>query len=283
MSQRAEHITTEVSGSTVSARPMINTRDEPHADGERFRRLHVIVGDSNMSEVATYLKVGTTALVLDMIEDGWFDRDVGLEDGAHALNVIADDLSLRERVRLRNGRTYTALELQLVYLEACQSHARQVGSDETARGVLSRWEDVLTQLATDPLAPNRQVDWVVKKTLIDRYLASRGGGLEDPHAALLDLQYHEVGRARGLFSLLVRRGAVETLVPDEAVERAKCHPPATTRARLRGDFVRRAKLRGLDYQVDWSYVRTMTPHNSETILCPDPFLAHDERVDRLAA
>ena len=282
ISQRAEHITNEVSGTTVSGRPMINTRDEPHADGERFRRLHIIVGDSNMSEVATYLKIGTTALVLDMIEDGAFDHDVGLEDGAHALHVIADDLSLRERVRLKNGRAYTALELQLVYLEACAAHARRVGIDEPTRAVLTRWGDILRRLAEDPLAPHREVDWVIKKTLLDRYLAERGRGLDDPRAGLLDLQYHDVVSDRGLYFLLARRGEVETLVSDEAVEHARHYPPETTRARLRGDFVRRANLRGWEYQVDWAYVRTMVP-TSEMILCPDPFLAHDERVDRLAA
>jgi proteasome accessory factor A len=282
MSQRAEHITNEVSGTTVSGRPMINTRDEPHADGERYRRLHVIVGDSNMSEVATYLKVGTTALVLDMIEDGFFDRDVALEDGALALHVISDDLSLRERVRLKNGRAYTALEIQFVYLEACQAHARHVGIDKTTRAVLERWGDVLMRLATDPQAAHREVDWVTKKSLLDRYLAKRGLELDAPRAGLLDLQYHDVGSDRGVYPLLVRRGEVDTLVRKEVVERATLHPPQTTRARLRGDFVRRANLRGWEYQVDWAYVRTLTP-TSETILCPDPFLAHDERVDRLAA
>jgi proteasome accessory factor A len=282
ISQRAEHITSEVSGTTVSGRPMINTRDEPHADGERFRRLHIIVGDSNMSEVTTYLKVGTTALVLDMIEDGFFERDVGLDDGATALHVIADDLSLRERVRLKNGRAYTALEIQLVYLEACEAHARRVGMDAATRAVLERWSDVLARLATDPMTLHREVDWVTKKTMIDRYLAERGGGLDDPHAALLDLLYHDVGPDRGVYALLARRGEVETLVPADAVERARSLPPPTTRARLRGDFVRRASLRGWEFQVDWAYVRTMTPM-CETILCPDPFVAHDERVDRLAA
>jgi proteasome accessory factor A len=282
MSQRAEHITDEVSGTTVSGRPMINTRDEPHADGERFRRLHVIVGDSNMSEVATYLKVGTTALVLDMIEDGCFAKDIALENATHALHVIADDLSLRERVRLRSGRAYTALELQFVYLEACQAHVRRVGSDHAARAVLRRWGDVLERLATDPMAADREVDWVIKKAMIDRYLAKHGCGLKDPRAGLLDLQYHDIDGERGLYPLLVRHGEVETLVRREVVDRAMQRPPETTRARLRGNFVRRANLRGWEYQVDWGYVRTIEPH-SQTILCPDPFVAHDDRVDRLAA
>ena len=282
LSQRAEHISEEVSGSTVSGRPMINTRDEPHADSERFRRLHVIVGDSNMSEVATYLKVGTTALVLDMIEDGFFDLPLELEASVGALRAISRDVSLRERVRLKDGRAYTALEIQLVYLEACEAHVRHVGGGADARAVLARWSQVLAHLAQDPLAADREVDWAIKKTLIDRYQAGHGCSLEDPRVGLLDLQYHDIGADRGLYHLLVRRGEVETLVRDEIVERARQQPPQTTRARLRGDFVRRANLRGWEYQVDWAFVRTLGP-DSETILCPDPFIAHDVRVERLAA
>jgi proteasome accessory factor A len=282
LSQRAEHISDEVSGATVSGRPIINTRDEPHADSERFRRLHVIVGDSNMSEMATYLKFGTTALVLDMIEDGFFREDTTLESAVCALRVISRDPTLRERVRLNDGRAYTALEIQLVYLEACEAHARQVGADPSAQAVLARWGDVLARLARDPLAAHREVDWVIKRVLIDRYMARHGCPLDDPRVDLLDLQYHDVRADRGLYHLLARRGEVETLVRDEVVERARQHPPQTTRARLRGDFIRRANLRGWEYQVDWSYVRTMEPE-SETVLCPDPFLASDDRVERLAA
>ena len=282
LSQRAEHISEEISGSTVSSRPMINTRDEPHADSERYRRLHVIVGDSNMSDVATYLKVGTTALVLDMIEDGFSALPAGLEASVAALRAISHDVSLRERVRLKDGREYTALEIQLLYLEACEAHVRRGGGSAAARAVLARWSQVLARLAQDPLAAHREVDWAIKGTLIDRYRAKHGCSLEDPRVRLLDLQYHDIGADRGLYHLLARRGEVETLLGEESVERARQHPPQTTRARLRGDFVRRANLRGQEYQVDWAYVRTLGP-DSETILCPDPFIAHDERVERLAA
>jgi proteasome accessory factor A len=282
LSQRAEHIADEVSGTTVAGRPMINTRDEPHADGERFRRLHVIVGDSSMSEVTTYLKVGTTALVLDMIEDGCFQGDLGLESPVGALRAISRDPTLRQRVRLRDGRAFTALEIQLLYLEACQSHVRRAGADASALALLARWDDVLTRLARDPMAADRHVDWVIKKRLIDRYIARHDSSIEDPRVRLLDLQYHDVGSARGLYHLLARRGEVETLVRDEVVERARHRPPQTTRARLRGDFIRRANLRGWDYQVDWAYVRTTAPE-SQIVVCEDPFLAYDERVERLAA
>jgi proteasome accessory factor A len=282
LSQRADYIVEEMSGSTVSRRPMINTRDEPHADGQRFRRLHVIVGDSNMSEVATYLKVGTTALVLDMIEDGFFDLQLELEESICALRAISHDPWLRERIRLRDGRAYTALEMQLVYLEACDAYVRRVGGGSDARALLARWGEVLARLAQDPLAANREVDWAIKKTVIDRYRAKHGCPLADPRIGLLDLQYHDVDTDRGLYHLLARRGEVDTLIREDVVEGARRRPPQTTRARLRGDFVRRANLRGSEYQVDWSYIRTLGP-DSETILCPDPFLAHDERVERLVA
>jgi proteasome accessory factor A len=283
LSQRALHISDEISGSTVSGRPIINTRDEPHADAGRFRRLHVIVGDSNMSEVTTYLKVGTTALVLDMIEDGYLCRDLRLESPITALRAISADPLLRERIPLRSGRSYTALELQLIYLEASEDHVRRLGGDPRAAAVLSRWRAVLAQLAADPMGARREVDWVIKRALIDRYIESRQSSLEDPRAALLDLQYHDVQSDRGLYHLLARHGEVERLVPDEAVERARHSPPQTTRARLRGDFIRRATLQGREYQVDWAFVRMISGEDSQTVLCQDPFVTHDERVEQLVA
>jgi proteasome accessory factor A len=282
LSQRAEHISEELSGSTVAGRPIINTRDEPHADAERFRRLHVIVGDSNMSEIATYLKVGTTALVLDMIEDGFFFQDLGLESAVCALRAISHDPSLKGRVRLKDGRCYTALEIQLAYWEACRAYTHHVGGDARTEGVLMRWGDILGRLAKDPTAANREVDWAIKKTLIEEYIESRRCALDDPRVALLDLQYHDVSSDRGLYRTLVRRGEVDTLVRDEVVDRAMRRPPQTTRARLRGDFIRRANQRGWEYQVDWAYVRRIGAED-QTVLCQDPFVAHDERVERLAA
>jgi proteasome accessory factor A len=185
-------------------------------------------------------------------------------------------------VRLRDGRAFTAIEIQLVYLEACQAHARRAGADASARALLACWTDSLTRLARDPMAADRHVDWAIKKRLIDRYIARHGSSLADPRARLIDLQYHDVRSDRGLYHLLARRGEVETLVPDAVVERATRCPPQTTRARLRGDFIRRANLRGWDYQVDWAYVRTTAPE-SQIVVCGDPFLSYDPRVERLAA
>jgi proteasome accessory factor A len=283
LSQRAQHIVEELSGGTVAGRPIINTRDEPHADASRFRRLHVIVGDSNMSEVATYLKVGATTLVLDMIEDGFLLEDVRLQSSVTALRAISSDPTLTCRVPLRNGRWYTALELQLSYLDASEEYVRRQGGDPRAEAVLARWREVLARLAKDPITAAAEVDWVTKKALIDHYRERHGCALEDPRVAVLDLQYHDVDSERGLHRLLARQGRVATVVTERDVEHATGRPPQTTRARLRGDFIRRARLRGSEYQVDWTFVRTIVEGQSETVFCQDPFVAHDERVERLVA
>jgi proteasome accessory factor A len=283
LSQRAQHIAEEVSGATVSGRPIINTRDEPHADASRFRRLHVIVGDSNMSEVATFLKVGATTLVLDMIEDGFLREDLRLQSSVTALRAISSDPTLTCRVPLRNGRAYTALELQLSYLDASEEYVRRAGGDALAAAVLARWRDVLARLAKDPMTAAADVDWVTKRALIERYRERHGCALDDPRVALLDLRYHDVATERGLHRLLARQGQVATVVAEQDIDRAIARPPQTTRARLRGEFIRRARLRGSEYQVDWAFVRTIVEGQSETVFCPDPFVAHDERVERLVA
>ena len=283
LSQRADHIVDEVSGTTVSGRPMINTRDEPHADRGRFRRLHVIVGDSNMSEVATYLKVGTTALVLDMIEDGFFDRDRRARGQrvtpcvpSRTIRRFANGCASRMVAPTRPSRSSSFTSRR-----ARPTSAASVGT-RRSRAVLARWSDVLARLAQDPLAAHREVDWAIKGALIDRYLAKHGCSLEDPRVGLLDLQYHDIGTGPGPLPPPGPARRSRDPGSDEVVERAQHRPPQTTRARLRGDFVRRANLRGCEYQVDWAYVRTAGARQRD-VLCPDPFIAHDERVERLAA
>jgi proteasome accessory factor A len=249
LSQRAQHICQEISGATTSSRSIINTRDEPHADAEKYRRLHVIVGDSNMSEVATYLKVGATAVVLDMIE-------------------------------LKDGRAMTALEIQKEYLEACLAYAQHVDADPVTRDILDRWTDMLTRLESDPAQCDREVDWVIKRQVIEDYMSRHRLSWRDPRVSLIDLQYHDIRPFKGVYYLLSRNDRVDRLVRDEQIEQAKHTPPQTTRARLRGEFIRRANLKGKDYRVDWVYLKLNDPER-ETILCKDPFQAHDERVERL--
>ncbi len=261
----------EISGATTSSRSIINTRDEPHADAERYRRLHVIVGDSNMSEVATYLKVGTTAVVLDMIEAGYFDKDYSLQSPVQAIRDISHDPTLREIVKLKDGRTITPLQMQMDYLEHAVRFADASGADPVTKDVLAQWIDVLEKLESDPMQLDRELDWVIKRKWIEAYMARNRLSWRDPKVSLLDLQYHDIRPDRGI---------LERLTDDESIERAKHIPPQTTRARLRGEFIRQANLKGKDYRVDWVYLKLNDPER-ETILCKDPFQSHDERVERL--
>jgi proteasome accessory factor A len=280
LSQRAQHICQEISGATTSSRSIINTRDEPHADAERYRRLHVIVGDSNMSEVATYLKVGTTAVVLDMIEAGYFDKDYSLQSPVQAIRDISHDPALREVVKLKDGRAMTALQMQLDYLEHAERYAEATDADPLSRSVIDQWRHVLEKLERDPMQLDRELDWVIKRRWIDDYMARHRLTWRDPRVSLLDLQYHDIRPDKGVYYRLVRHGMVDRVTDDDAIEQAKHLPPQTTRARLRGEFIRQANLKGKDYRVDWVYLKLNDPER-ETILCKDPFQSHDDRVDRL--
>ncbi|GAC1445399.1 MAG: Pup--protein ligase [Mycobacteriales bacterium] len=283
VSQRAEHIWEGVSSATTRSRPIINTRDEPHADAERFRRLHVIVGDSNMNEVTTMLKVGATDLVLRMIEAGVIMRDLSLENPIRAIREISHDLTGRRKVKLANGREASALEIQREYLEKASDFIERRGSDTTVKRVLELWHRTLTAIETGNLAlVDREIDWVTKYQLIERYRARDDLGLASPRIAQLDLAYHDVNRNRGLYYLLERKGAVERATTDLAIFEAKSVPPQTTRARLRGEFIKRAQEKRRDFTVDWVHLK-LNDQAQRTVLCKDPFRSVDDRVDKLIA
>jgi proteasome accessory factor A len=283
LSQRAEHIWEGVSSATTRSRPIINTRDEPHADAERYRRLHVIVGDSNMSEYATFLKVGATSILLRMLEDPSFVlRDMTLENPIRAIREISHDLTGKRTVRLANGREASALDIQGEYLERAKRYAETRGLSPLEERALGMWEYCLNGLESDPFKLDRECDWVIKHNLIEAYCAKHDLPLSHPKVALIDLQYHDVNRERGLFYRLQRRGVVERVTTDEAVDEAVETPPQTTRARLRGEFIRRAKERKRDYTVDWVHLK-LNDQAQRTVLCKDPFKARDERVERLIA
>ena len=200
IAQRAEHIWEGVSSATTRSRPIINTRDEPHADAERFRRLHVIVGDSNMSEYTSFLKVGSTALLLRMMEDpSVVLRDLTLENPIRAIREISHDITCRRRVRLANGRELSAFEIQSEYLERAQRFAEHNDLNEEEKQALAMWEHCMSAIEQDPLTLDREVDWVIKYHLLERYKAKHQLELGDPRAALLDLQYHDVNQNRGVF------------------------------------------------------------------------------------
>jgi proteasome accessory factor A len=283
VSQRAEHIWEGVSSATTRSRPIINTRDEPHADAERFRRLHVIVGDSNMSETTMLLKVGATDLVLRMIEAGTVMRDLTLENPIRAIRDVSHDMTGRRKVRLANGREVSALEIQQEYLSKARDFADRRGQDPITERVLSLWELTLRAVQSGDLGlVAREIDWVTKYQLIERYRAKYDLQLSHPRVAQLDLAYHDVHRGRGLYYLLQRRGAVERACRDLDIFQAKSVPPQTTRARLRGEFIRRAQVRRRDFTVDWVHLK-LNDQAQRTVLCKDPFRSVDERVEKLIA
>ncbi len=272
-----------MSSATTRSRPIINTRDEPHADAERFRRLHVIVGDSNMSETTTLLKVGSTDLVLRMIEAGAIMRDLTLDNAIRAIREVSHDMTGRSRVRLANGREMSALDIQYEYLTRARDFTNKNGLDAISERVLEMWERALSAIETgnlDKIA--REIDWVTKYQLIERYRARHDLPLSSPRVAQLDLAYHDVHRGRGLYYLLQRAGAVERAARDIDIFEAKSVPPQTTRAKLRGEFIRRAQEKRRDFTVDWVHLK-LNDQAQRTVLCKDPFRSVDERVEKLIA
>jgi len=281
IAQRAEHIWEGVSSATTRSRPIINTRDEPHADAERFRRLHVIVGDSNMSEYTNFLKVGVVALMLRMLEDpAVVLRDMTLENPIRAIREISHDITCRRQVRLANGREASAFDIQSEYLNRARRYADTHELTTLEKQALDMWEHCMTAIEEDPLQLDREVDWVIKYHLLERYRERHGLDMDDARIALMDLQYHDVNRERGLFYLMADRGLVERICVDADIDHAVANPPETTRARLRGEFIRKAKERKRDYTVDWVHLK-LNDQAQRTVLCKDPFRAYDERVDKL--
>jgi proteasome accessory factor A len=283
LSQRAEHIWEGVSSATTRSRPIINTRDEPHADAERYRRLHVIVGDSNMSEVTTLLKVGTANLVLEMVEEGVAFRDFTLDNPIRAIREISHDLTGRRGVRLAGGREASALDIQREYYLRAVDHIARRGSDPVTDRVMELWDRTLSAVERQDLSLiDREIDWAIKHRLVERYRAKHRMELSNPRIAQLDLAYHDIRRGRGLFDLLQRKALVDRVTDDGEIEAAKDTPPATTRAKLRGDFIAAAQAAGRDFTVDWVHLK-LNDQAQRTVLCKDPFRAVDERVERLIA
>ncbi len=281
IAQRAEHIWEGVSSATTRSRPIINTRDEPHADAEKYRRLHVIVGDSNMSEWASYLKVGSTALLLRMVEEGTQIRDLTLENPIRAIREISHDTTCTRRVRLANGREASALDMQKEYLGKALRWVDQRG-DPVLKEIATMWELAIDCLEHDQDALVGKVDWVTKRYLLESYRARQGVSLAHPRIAQMDLAYHDVNRKRGLYYLMERRGRAERMCAEEDIERAMEEPPQTTRAKLRGDFIRAAKRKRRDFTVDWVHLK-LNDQAQRTVLCKDPFRSSDERVAKLIA
>ncbi|AZI57916.1 Pup--protein ligase [Nakamurella antarctica] len=281
LSQRAEHIWEGVSSATTRSRPIINTRDEPHADAERFRRLHVIVGDSNMSQTTTLLKVGAAALVLEMIEAGVPLRDFTFENPIRAIREISNDLTGRRLVKLARGGEINAFDAQSDYYNRAVAFVAKRGSDPISERVLDLWGRTLRAIESNNFsAVDTEIDWIIKKKLIDRYMAKNNLDLTSPRVAQIDLTYHDVRPGRGLYSLLEARGQAATVVTEAQILEATTVAPQTTRAKLRGEFVAAAQDAGRDYTVDWVHLK-LNDQAQRTVLLKDPFKCVDERVDKL--
>ena len=237
LSQRADYIEVEVGLETTLKRGIINTRDEPHADADKYRRLHVIIGDANLAETSTYLKVGTTALVLDLIESGVRFDHLKLADPVRAVHVISHDPTLKTKVELANGRKYTGLDIQFAYHEMV---AEKIGDmDRVSRDVLEMWGQILDALARDPMECADRLDWPAKLRLLEGYRARDGLAWSSPRLHLVDLQYSDVRLDKGLYNRLVARGSMKRLVTEEEVRAAITTPPLDTRAYFRGRCLER--------------------------------------------
>ena len=283
IAQRAEHIWEGVSSATTRSRPIINTRDEPHADAEKYRRLHVIVGDSNMSEYTTFVNVGSAAVMLRMLEDPQVVlRDLTLENPIRAIREISHDITCKRKVRLANGRELSALDIQREYLDRALRYADTHSLSPLETKALEMWEHCIATIENDPMKLDREVDWVIKYKLIDAYRAKHDLTMGDARVQLVDLQYHDISQERGLFYKLQARGMVERMCTDADIDTAVDTPPQTTRARLRGEFITKAKERRRDYTVDWVHLK-LNDQAQRTVLCKDPFKSRDERVEKLIA
>jgi len=286
ISQRAKYIREEISLDTTTApQGIIFTHDEPHADREKYRRLHVTVGDSNMSEFATFLKVGTTAIVLRMIEDNFIRQRLALRDSVKAIREISEDTTCTHKIELENGKRLSAVELQWQYFECAKQYFEQSELDSITEQVMEKWEYVLKHLARDPSSLDRELDWAIKKKLIETYVASRNLNWDSAEVLMFDLQYHNIRKdgeksKTGLYYKLEKNDKVERIVTDEQVDKAMHLPPETTRAKFRGRFVKLANERKILCGVNWSYIQLYEPYQ-KLFLSTDPLKSEYEEASRM--
>ena len=269
ISQRADFFETEIGLDTMLKRPIINTRDEPHADRAKYRRLHVITGDVNMSEYSTYLKVGTTALFLKMLEDNAFDRTLILQSPVEAMRQVSRDLTCSQPLLLQDGRTYTTIEIQQQFLERARKYAATQPDDPETSDILAKWEYVLDALADNPFQLHRQLDWVIKQHLLTNYCKKHQCGWDHPRVAMVDLQYHDIRPDKSLYYVLQRQDRVDRLLSDSEIQYAIAHPPSDTRAYFRGQCLQR--YRQSVFGVSWGAISFDIGNASvKRILMPEP-------------
>ncbi|MEW1980065.1 Pup--protein ligase [Citricoccus sp. NPDC079358] len=281
-SQRADHVMEGISSATTRSRPIINTRDEPHADAAEYRRLHVIVGDSNMSETTQLVRFGATDLLLRMIEAGTPLGDHQLANPIRAIRQVSHDLTGTAQLELRNGGHRSALQLQRHYLAQATAFVREHGPHhDRVPAVLDLWERTLEAVESgDYSRIDTEIDWAIKHRFLSRYAAKNSLDWDAPRIAQLDLSYHDITPQRGLFSLLQSRGAAARFLDDAAIEDAVEHPPPSTRATLRGRFIRAARDARQTYSVDWTHLK-LNDRPLQAISIKDPFQTESDRLDAL--
>lgn len=282
-SQRADHLWEGASTSTTRARPLINTRDEPHADASRYRRLHLINGDSNMSEATSLLKMGATDLVLRMLEDFYPLADLALKDIPRALRQVSHDLTGGSQLQLADGSQSSALTMQFYYHQMASYYVEEKGAHHPdVPYILELWGRTLQAIESgDHSLIDREIDWAIKKKLLDTYCQRWSVDYSDPRIQQLDLAYHDIDPQRGVYGILARKGQVLTLLDPQEIDRATVNPPAT-RARVRSRFIQAARAAGEPYTVDWVHLKLNNrPH--QVLTCPDPFASENSQLEALLA
>lgn len=252
ISQRADFCECLIDLNTMVKRPIINTRDEPHADPAKYRRLHVIVGDANMAELSTYLKVGTMTIVLDLLEAGADLPKIELDDPVRAIKYVSRDLEMKESMKLVGGQSSSAIDIQRAYLKAATDYYACHELSQVTKDILVRWEEVLDKLERDPRLLVRELDWVAKRHLIESYMDRKGCGWDDPRTRLMDLQYHDVRPDKGLYYTLERSHMIDRVLQESEILRAELTPPTGTRAYFRGQCVK--KYHSTLYGASWTSV-----------------------------
>ncbi|MFZ9875458.1 MAG: Pup--protein ligase [Candidatus Nanopelagicales bacterium] len=283
LSQRSDHMWESISSATTRSRPIINTRDEPHADPEEYRRLHVIVGDSNMSQTTTNLKVCSTEMILQLIEIGLINDEFNIENPIRTLRDISSDLTFSKKFRLSNGKEVTALNLQEHYLESVinSSIYSEFEANEYYKKAIDLWEKFLNcAKQNDFYSVDKDIDWVIKKKYMDKYQEKNGLKNNDPRMVLIDITFHNIRKDRGIFYILEKFGLINTIVDQNMINNAMDFAPESTRAKLRGEFIKKAQEKKRDYTVDWVHLK-INDQNQRTVVCKDPFKFVDERVQDL--
>jgi proteasome accessory factor PafA2 len=280
ISQRADFFETEIGLDTMLKRPIINTRDEPHADKEKYRRLHIITGDVNMSEYATYLKIGTTAIVLNMIEDKFLDKNLKLQHPVSAMRIVSRDTQCSKPLQMENGKQFTAVAIQQEFLEFAKRYAATQPHNPNTDDILEKWEYILQRLEKEPKLLNRELDWVTKEYLITNYQEKHNCGWDDPRIAMLDLQYHDIRPHKSLYYLLQRQNRVERLLSDSEITVAITNPPSDTRAYFRGQCLKKYKPN--IFGVSWGAISFDIGESSiKRILMPEPAKGSQKYVREL--